>query len=123
MDDTSWTRRRTGVAGSVPAGRRSGHVGRGADRLARQHDQAVVEVLVADADPVEPFVDLERDGLAPIIDGPPVRSVADLQPRPPEHERAVGVVLEVGLGIDAAGDLDVPRRSARRGQRDGLARR
>ena len=39
---------------------------------------------------------------------------AELQPGPPEDERPMGVVLEVGLGVDPALDRDVARRARRR---------
>ena len=46
-------------------------------------------------------------------------AVPELQPRPPEDEGPVGVVLEVGLGVHPPGDLDVARRAGGEGLRLG----
>ena len=100
-----------------------GDVGRGPDGFAWHDDQPGIEVGVVDADRVEPFVDLERYGFAPIVERAPARSIAELEPGPAEDERAVGVVLEVGLGIDPAGQPDVARRAARAGEGDALGDR
>ena len=75
------------------------------------------------ADRVQPFVDLEWHRFPLVVEGAPAGPGPDLQTGPAEHERPVGVVLEVGLRVDAAGDLDVARGSARTGQGDRVGDR
>ena len=97
-------RSRTGVAGAVPVGHAVGHVGGGPDRFARHDDEAVVERVGVDGDPSRPSRTSNGTRLAAVLDRAPSRR----RPGPAsrvrrKHERPVGVVLELGLGVDAAG--------------------
>ena len=113
---------RTGVAGAVPGGTRSARSAAVADGFARDDDEPDVERGVVDGDRVEALADLERRPAPgrPRTTTHPSRP--DLQTGPPEDERAVGVVLELVLGIDPSADLDVAR-PARSAERSCLGRR
>ena len=58
-----------------------------------------------------------------LVDGHPVGAAAKLEPRPAQHERPVGVVLELVLGVDAALDRDIARAGRRRARGLGDADR
>ena len=109
------------LSGGVPAGHPVRRVRGGPDGLARDDDQPGIERLVVDGDRVEPLADLERDGRRVLVDRHPVRAGRQLDPRPSQDERPVGVVLELVLGVDPSPDGDVARRSA--GQRRAPRRR
>ena len=125
-DETCSTRRRTGVVGAVPAGTRSGDVRGGPDRLARDDDEPGVERGVVDRrsrrGPRGPRTTRSRRSSNddPRAVGP------ELEAGPAEDERAMGVVLELVLGVDPAADPDVARRgrlarATRLGDRDAPA--
>ena len=87
-----------------------GDVGGRADRFARDDDEPDVERRVVDGDRVEALADLERHALPVVLERHPAAVAPELEAGPPEDERAMGVVLELVLGVDPAADLDVARR-------------
>ena len=68
LDDRPDRRRRAGGRRGAVA-----EVAGDAVRLARHDDEAVVERVAVDADRVEALVDLERDGLARVLERRPAR--------------------------------------------------
>ncbi len=72
-------------------------------------------------DALEPFADLERHGLAPVVDRRPGLARTNVEAGATKDERPVGVVLELGFRIDAAGHADVALGPARLGDGDRLA--
>ena len=94
------------VAGRRALGHPVGQVGGGPDRFARHDDEAVVQGVGVDGDPLEALADLERPRLAAVLDRPPAVAVPDLRP---------------GSGGARAGGGRGPRRCPRRrsGPRSG----
>jgi hypothetical protein len=107
-------RRRTGYP-AVPSGTRSASA---AARPSRHHDEPHVECRIVDVDSVEAVADRERDALPAILERDPALIASQLQAGPPEDERAMGVVLELVLGVDPPTHADVAGRA--KGQASGL---
>ena len=92
-------------------------------RLARDDDEASVERGMVDGDRLEAVAQLEIDGGGVLVDGHPVRAASQLDPGAAQDERAVGVILELVLGVDAPPDRDVACRAAGQVARLGHADR
>ena len=106
--------RRTGAVGAVPAGTRSATSAAVPTDSRGTTDQAGVERCVVDRDGVEPLADLEVDPLAAVLERHPAAIGPQLETGPAEDERAMGVVLELVLGVDPAADPDVASGPGRR---------
>ena len=113
-DETCSIRSRTGVSRAVSRRHPVGDVGGRPDRFARHDDEPVVERGVVDGDrhraPRGPRTGRARGRPRTTTQSAPRR---ELEPGPAEDERAMGVVLELGLGVDPAADLDVARPARR----------
>ena len=88
------------MSGAVPGGTRSMTSAAVPTDSRGIDDEAVVERRVVDGDAVEALADLERDALPAVLERHPGVLPAKLEPGPPKDERTMGVVLELGLGID-----------------------
>ena len=84
-----------------------GQVGRSAHGFARDDDQAVSQGVDVDRDRVEALVDGERNGLAMVLERPPVAPDPGLEANASEDERPMVGILELLGGVDPTVDPDI----------------
>ena len=106
-------------SGSGRPARLRGRFGRRADRLADQRHEADVEDGLIHVDLVDTLANAERDGVALLVEDPPACAAPGFQAPAAQHEGAMVLVRELGVGVEPPVHPHVARGAGRR-ERAGL---